>query len=75
MSQHHVIDFLPDLTATPNGRGDVWGEAGRAVEAGYRAPSPIGLPLRFLFVISLGLLPLLQRLAEAFLILVRPWSN
>jgi hypothetical protein len=69
MSQRSIIDFLPELTSKPDRCGDVWGEAGRAIEAGNRAPAPIDLALRLAIVIALTL-PLLSRLAEGGLLIL-----
>jgi hypothetical protein len=53
------------MTSDPDRRRDV---QCAAIEAGYRAPSPIGLPLRLVIVIILTL-----ALMQTFL--VKTWAN
>jgi hypothetical protein len=65
LSQQPIIEFLSETTSDPDRRGDV---RGAAIEAGYRAPSPIGLPLRLVTVIILML-----ALMQTFL--VKTWAN
>jgi hypothetical protein len=65
LSQQPTIEFLSKTISDPDRRGDV---QCAAIEAGYRAPSPIGLPLRLVTVIILTL-----ALMQAFL--VKTWAN
>lgn len=51
-----------------------WDEAGRAIEAGYRAPLGIGPRLVMAIVVTLPLL-LLPLLGHAFLTLAQAWAN
>jgi hypothetical protein len=65
LSQQPVIEFLSEISSDPDRRGNV---QCAAIEAGYRAPSPIGLPLRLVTVIILTL-----ALMQTFL--VQTWAN
>ena len=74
MAQNNIVDFLSNGALRPNPRGGAWDEAGRAIEAGYRAPLPLGPRLVMAIALMLPLL-LLPRLGHAFLTLVRAWAN
>jgi len=65
-----VSDFL--AKADRRGRG-VWQEAGRNIEAGYRAPPAISWPLRLL--IAVALMVLLQLASVAIPASGHPWST
>jgi hypothetical protein len=74
MTQNTIIDFLSNAVSHPGHHGGAWDEAGRAIEAGYRAPLPIGPRLVMAIALMLPLL-LLPLLGHAFLTLVRIWAN
>ena len=74
MAAKNIVDFLSNVASGPNPRGGAWDEAGRAIEAGYRAPLPIGPRLVMAIAVTLPLL-LLPLLGNAFLTLVRAWAN
>jgi hypothetical protein len=65
MAEKHILDFLSS---------GAWDEAGRAIEAGYRAPLGIGPRLVMAIVVTLPLL-LLPLLGHAFLTLAQAWAN
>ena len=69
MSQQPIIEFLSETTSDPDRRGDV---QCAAIEAGYRAPSPIGL-LRLVTGIILTLALMQTFLVKTFL--VKTWAN
>jgi hypothetical protein len=74
VAERNIVVFLSDVALNPNPNGGAWDEAGRAIEAGYRAPLPIGPRLVMAIAVTLPLL-LLPLLAHAFLILARAWAN
>jgi hypothetical protein len=65
MAEKNILDFLSNRA---------WDEAGRAIEAGYRAPLRIGPRLVMAIVITLPLL-LLPLMGHAFLTLAQAWAN
>jgi hypothetical protein len=70
LSQQPIIGFLSETTSDPDRRGDV---QCAAIEAGYRASSPIGLLLRLVTVIILTLALMQTFLVKTFL--VKTWAN
>jgi len=74
MIQSTSVDFLFNSTLCPGNRGGTWDQAGRAIEAAYRAPLPIGPRLVMASAVTFPLL-LLPMLGHAFLTLVQAWAN